>query len=286
MATLTDYKGLEVVLDAVGDAGIALTENFQLLADRAPQLSNDAPDSLNDSGEGYFAGSTWMDQSDQTFWACVDASTGAAEWRSVWKRSSTSLDLVPEGDGSVRIGALQLEDNTVSSTNTNGNINLLPAGTGKVGVGTEAPNVLMHVFGSSSGSYSPAGGTLLTLESSARTILQFLSAQNNSSQLRFGEDGDNFRGLIEFYGSTSSTLPDGLGIATGNNANYKLVLTKEGNLGLRTITEFGNGAGVIGLANVSTAPTTNPSGGGVLYVEGGALKYRGSSGTVTTLANA
>lgn len=29
-----------------------------------------------------------------------------------------------------------------------------------------------------------------------------------------------------------------------------------------------------------------PSGGGVLYVESGALKYKGSSGTVTTLANA
>ncbi len=30
----------------------------------------------------------------------------------------------------------------------------------------------------------------------------------------------------------------------------------------------------------------NPSGGGLLYVEAGALKYRGSSGTVTTLGNA
>lgn len=36
----------------------------------------------------------------------------------------------------------------------------------------------------------------------------------------------------------------------------------------------------------ATAPTTNPSTGGCLYVEAGALKYRGSSGTVTTIANA
>jgi hypothetical protein len=35
-----------------------------------------------------------------------------------------------------------------------------------------------------------------------------------------------------------------------------------------------------------TAPTANPTAGGVLYVESGALKYRGSSGTVTTIANA
>ena len=36
----------------------------------------------------------------------------------------------------------------------------------------------------------------------------------------------------------------------------------------------------------STAPASNPTSGGYLYVESGALKYRGSSGTVTTIANA
>lgn len=35
----------------------------------------------------------------------------------------------------------------------------------------------------------------------------------------------------------------------------------------------------------TTEPAT-PTGGGVLYVQSGALKYKGSSGTVTTLANA
>jgi hypothetical protein len=35
----------------------------------------------------------------------------------------------------------------------------------------------------------------------------------------------------------------------------------------------------------SSAPAT-PTGGGILYVESGALKYKGSSGTVTTIANA
>jgi hypothetical protein len=57
-----------------------------------------------------------------------------------------------------------------------------------------------------------------------------------------------------------------------------------GNLGLGG-TSFGSGVTVFFLAN-ATAPTSNPSGGGILYVEGGALKYRGSSGTVTTLAPA
>ena len=43
------------------------------------------------------------------------------------------------------------------------------------------------------------------------------------------------------------------------------------------------GVGVFGMGNVSGAPST-PSGGGVLYADAGALKWRGSSGTVTTIA--
>jgi hypothetical protein len=58
-----------------------------------------------------------------------------------------------------------------------------------------------------------------------------------------------------------------------------------GNLGLG-VTTFGTSANkVLGLAN-ATAPSTSPAGMGQLYVESGALKYRGSSGTVTTIAAA
>jgi hypothetical protein len=46
---------------------------------------------------------------------------------------------------------------------------------------------------------------------------------------------------------------------------------------------LGGGNGVFGMANRVTAPATSPIGGGVLYVEAGALKYKGSSGTVTVL---
>lgn len=53
-----------------------------------------------------------------------------------------------------------------------------------------------------------------------------------------------------------------------------------------TSTQFGGGSGVLGLVNAGTIPTTNPVGGGVLYSEGGALKWRGSNGTVTVLAPA
>jgi hypothetical protein len=49
---------------------------------------------------------------------------------------------------------------------------------------------------------------------------------------------------------------------------------------------FGEGQGVIAIANAVVAPTVNPADGGILYVEDGALRYRGPSGTVTTIAPA
>jgi len=59
-----------------------------------------------------------------------------------------------------------------------------------------------------------------------------------------------------------------------------------GNMGFRTASQFGAGQGVIAIANAAVAPSVNPAGAGILYVEGGALKYRGSNGTVTVIAPA
>lgn len=58
------------------------------------------------------------------------------------------------------------------------------------------------------------------------------------------------------------------------------------NFGVNVDAQFGSGAGVVGIANATTVPTANPTGGGVMYVEAGALKFRGSAGTVTTIAPA
>jgi len=63
-------------------------------------------------------------------------------------------------------------------------------------------------------------------------------------------------------------------------------LAAGGNIGIRTTSQFGGGQGVMAIANASVAPSVNPAGGGILYVEDGALKYRGSKGTVTTIAPA
>lgn len=50
--------------------------------------------------------------------------------------------------------------------------------------------------------------------------------------------------------------------------------------------DFGGGNGVIGIDDCSVVPTTNATAGGQLYSESGAIRWRGSSGTATTMANA
>lgn len=66
----------------------------------------------------------------------------------------------------------------------------------------------------------------------------------------------------------------------------RIFIDGSANIGFRTTTQFGGGAGVIGVANATTVPTSNPTGGTVLYADGGAFKARGSSGTTTTMAAA
>ena len=94
--------------------------------------------------------------------------------------------------------------------------------------------------------------------------------------------------------NATSGAGQGLVIASNNTAAPLLragsgfvVLVDGGVQHGSAVADFGGGTGsVIGVKNATVVPASNPSGGGVLYVEAGALKYRGSSGTVTTLGNA
>lgn len=50
-----------------------------------------------------------------------------------------------------------------------------------------------------------------------------------------------------------------------------------------TTPDLGDGQGVLGLKNAAAIPTTNPTGGIVLYAESNTLKYRQPAGTIVTL---
>ena len=100
----------------------------------------------------------------------------------------------------------------------------------------------------------------------------------------------------QYSDDTTATIADlqygiALGFKAQNTANNTAVIgsaktAERVTLCIGNYGETGGGRGGISLTNNSTIPTTNPTGGGILYAEGGALKWRGSSGTVTTIAAA
>jgi hypothetical protein len=96
-------------------------------------------------------------------------------------------------------------------------------------------------------------------------------------------------GFATFYGQESGAhawynAPSG---TAGNTITFTqaLTLTAVSNLLLGGTSDPASASGCLVIYNRTAAPTGNVA-GGTLYVEAGALKYRGSSGTVTTLAAA
>ena len=90
---------------------------------------------------------------------------------------------------------------------------------------------------------------------------------------------------LHISGINATNANMALKVSDNTGVTSLFIVRNGGNIGIGTESEFGNGVLVIAIANATTVPSANPTGGGVLYVEGGALKYRGSSGTVTTIAN-
>lgn len=118
------------------------------------------------------------------------------------------------------------------------------------------------------------GGKVLIQATMAGSLidLAIFSGYNgtvNQGEIIFNESGADIDFRVESVGHPNALFVQG----------------SDGNVGVGTI-DFGSGSGgVMGIVN-ATAPSGTPTGGGVLYVEAGALKYKGSSGTITTIANA
>ena len=141
----------------------------------------------------------------------------------------------------------------------------------------------LYAHGGQSGIYTftnPAGG-FLALTSGTPT-----SQQDFKLTTITGNRGMSI-GLGPFANEVSVAGAASFGDSSWNQVQAPTYgITLQGSIGMGTNSEFGTGETVIAIANATVVPSTTPTGGGVLYAEAGALKYVGSSGTVTTIANA
>jgi hypothetical protein len=132
-------------------------------------------------------------------------------------------------------------------------------------------------------------GTPTFIQRSAGTVVFAVKGAASQSANLFEAQNSGGTALVSVTSSGNLRATNGL-LTNGIQGQDTLTaITVSNNRGITVGTGSaiqGGGAGVIGIANAGTVPSSNPSGGGILYVESGALKYRGSSGTITTIANA
>jgi hypothetical protein len=181
--------------------------------------------------------------------------------------AATSLDFYTAADiitltgtrrgGFNSSGRFDLTANIASTSSTTGTLVV----TGGVGV---SGTVNATDFRGTIGATTPSTGAFTTASASTSLTAPLVT---NAGTLALSATGANI-------------------ITASTNGVERMRIDASGNVGIGTTDQFGGGGGVVGIANAGTVPASNPTGGGVLYVEGGALKYRGSSGTVTTIANA
>lgn len=112
----------------------------QILLQNATAKSS-APGATDDSSKSYYPSSLWIqtNTTPATLYVCQSSAVGAAVWVPVLIQ--VIQDTAPKLGGNLDVNGKQI----VSASN--GNIVLLPNGTGKVGIGTASPNSLLHVNG-------------------------------------------------------------------------------------------------------------------------------------------
>ena len=250
-----------------------------------------------------------VQQSSSLFWDNTNSRLGVGATPSTTVR----LDVRAQGALSTDIAfRVRNSANTRDIFNVRGNKTIefladTPATNGGLNITADAYNAPIinayNVFGSNVLRID-ASNNLIGVAGSGNIKIGSLTTTNSYLGLVTPTTNNRFLKLVDAFGSEYLSLggnsyDGGGGISmtlkttTNNNTNFitfsrsnntnKFVISDQANVGIGQDT-FGTAAKyVLAMAN-ATAPTTSPTGCGQLYVEGGALKYRGSSGTITTIA--
>jgi hypothetical protein len=147
----------------------------------------------------------------------------------------------------------------------------------------DSPSYKLHVATSG----RAAGANYSTSAMEASTVAYVRGAENDlskASTLLLNQFNGSAAISAGYIATNRSFLAFGVNNGSSASVVESLRLDYLGNLLVGLTAAGAAAAKTIQIAN-GTAPSSNVA-GGQLYVEAGALKYRGSSGTVTTIANA
>ncbi len=209
---------------------------------------------------------------------------------------------------------------STGGSDTNRSIAITPAGTGTVNLGvtrvsgadggiqfgvqgsTRGVRFITSSFGSAiegvdntlAASYQPMNivASVLGVYTVGSNNISF-GTNSNVPQMYVSPNATAVNAFVITGGSTGNAVTIS---TTGTDANRRISVTAGGTEGVMlgngtngTVFAAGSYSGAekaLYILNTTAAPTSNPPTGGYLYCEGGALKYRGSAGTVTTIAAA
>lgn len=216
-----------------------------------------------------------------------DLGAAGERWGSIFVASGEEID----GAGTLAINAatsLTINDDgadsdTIIEGDTDTALFYIDAGNDRVGISTNAPQTQFHVLASGIAG-TPAAlsrHTIFLQNSSAAGTLSamaIVAGNTGQSSVDFGDTDDVDVGRIVYRHNDDQ-------FRINANATNIMFIQGDGNIGIND-NDYGSGEGVINIKDAATNPSADPAGGGILYSDGGAGKWRSSGGTTTTFGPA
>lgn len=214
----------------------------------------------------------------------VRAILNVADGANNYSHPNHTGDVTSTGDGATVIAndavtAAKIEDNAVTAakiSSTDSTFSIDGSGNMGLGVAAGSSNYKLEVLGSTT---SGSNSSIANLHASAAGGEAVLLVKNDSAT------GEGTR--LALFNSNTSSYPDANKVALileSDTPGLCVCFNTDAGASKATF-KFLSDSNAFFIENTASVPGT-PTGGGVLYVEGGALKYKGTSGTVTTIANA
>lgn len=204
-----------------------------------------------------------------------------------WLQTPTADNLRSAVTGNTGTGDLVFATGpTISSPNiSSGNLNF--SGLGQALLGDMSNGNLSNRFYLQTSTANSLSALMIlpTATSATNSNFQFYDRNDFSNNSRLVLSSNSATGLSLINSLAIGTVT-GTPLALATNSINRITMEQNGNIAINgTSPNFGGGVLVVHIANANTTPSTFPTGGGILYVSGGALHWRGPS-TDTQIAPA